>query len=131
MSLEQASRCLARAGSLLMRVQTAADDEGPDPESAVTWAFYAYENCVMALAEMNGRRLARNHYSKVQFVRSLFADEQISRDIGDELEELNRLRKDVAYGEPGAELEAKDLEVLASDLEEFIDEVQSRMDTLQ
>ena len=51
----------------------------------------------------------------------------ISRDIGDELEELNGLRKDVAYGEPGPELRERDLEDLAIELEEFIDEVDVRI----
>ena len=95
------------------------------------WAFYAYENCVIALAEMHGRDWARNHLAKARLARVLFAEELISRDIGDELEELNRLRKDVAYDEPGEELEKRNLEALASELEEFIDEIELRMDTLK
>ena len=113
------------------KVQIASNDEGPDPESAVTWAFYAYENCVVALAEMHGRSWARNHQSKARLARTLFEEELVSRDIGDELEELNRLRKDVAYDEPGQELEDRNLEALASDLEEFIDEIELRMDALK
>ena len=132
MSLEQARRAIGRARVQLARVQLEAGDfEDPDPESAVTWAFYSYENCVRALAEMHGRNWAPNHYAKVRLARSLYADKLISKDIGDELEELNRLRKDVAYGEPGAELEERDLETLASELEKFIDEVQSCMDALK
>ena len=42
-----------------------------------------------------------NHYAKVRLARNLYAEQLISKDIGDELEELNRLRKDVAYGKPG------------------------------
>ena len=103
----------------------------PDPESAVTWAFYSYENCVTALAEMHGRDWTPNHYAKVRLARGLYADQLISKDIGDELEELNRLRKDVAYGAPGAELEERDLKTLAAELEKFIDEVQARMDALK
>ena len=74
------------------KVQLAAYDDDPDPESAVMWAFYAYENCVIALAEMHGRNWARNHPDKARLARAFFAEELISRDIGDELEELNRLR---------------------------------------
>ena len=95
------------------------------------WAFYAYENCVIALAEMHERNWARNHPDKARLARAFFAEELISRDIGDELEELNRLRKDVAYDEPGEELEERDLEALASQLEEFINEIESRMDALK
>ncbi len=38
------------------------------------------------------------------------------------IENLNALRKDVQYGEPGPELAEIDLENLASELEKFIDE---------
>lgn len=131
MSIRQAVECLVRAKKQLERVQLAANDEHPDPESAVTWAFYAYENCVIALAEMHERNWARNHLAKARLARAFFAEELISRDIGDELEELNRLRKDVAYDEPGQELEERNLERLASELEEFIDEIELRMEALQ
>ncbi len=94
------------------------------------WAFYAYENCVTALAEMHGRSWNKNHFDKVRLARSFYADGLISRDIGDELEELNSLRKDVAYEEPGPELAEKDLESLSSELEEFVEEIESRMDAL-
>ena len=59
--------------------------------------------------------------------RKLHADGRISRDIGDELEQLNSLRKDVAYDEPGSDLSARNLEDLAYELEEFIEEVDSRI----
>ena len=125
MSLDQARSCLSRATSQLEKVQNAAD-----AEDAVMWAFYAYENCVVALAEMHNRDWERNHYSKARLARVLFADGLTTRDVGDELEELNRLRKDVAYGEPGRELEEKDLEMLASQLEEFVEAVQESLDVL-
>ncbi len=94
------------------------------------WAFYAYENSVVTLAELHGRAWDKNHYAKARLARELYAEQLVSRDIGDELEELNRLRKDVAYGEPGAELEERDLEDLAFELEDFIDEIESRMEAL-
>lgn len=131
MSLRRAADCLLRARKQLERVQLAADNEFPDPESAVTWAFYAYENCVIALAEMHRRNWARTHPDKVRLARAFFAEQLVSRNIGDELEELNRLRKDVAYDEPGQELEERNLEALASELEEFIDEIELRMETLK
>ncbi len=128
MSLERAAGCLARARRQLPKVQSAA--ELSEPEDAVTWAFYAYENCVVALAEMYNLIWETNHHNKARLARRLHADGQISRDVGDELEDLNRLRKDVAYDDPGPELEDKDLEKLALELEDFIEEIQSRLDEL-
>ncbi|MCY4376109.1 MAG: hypothetical protein OXC31_20330 [Spirochaetaceae bacterium] len=52
----------------------------------------------------------------------------VSRDVRDTLEELNRLRMDVAYDEPGPELQETDLDALEVDLEGFIDEIASLMD---
>ena len=98
-------------------------EEPFDPQNAVMWAFYAYENCVVALAELHGRRWTRNHYGKAQLARSLHADGLISRDIGDELEKLNVLRKGVAYDLPDPELDELDIEDLAYELEAFIDEI--------
>lgn len=129
MSLERAVECLARARRQLPKVQSAADEA--EPEDAVTWGFYAYENCVVALAEMHDLDWERNHYNKARLARRLYTDGRISRDVGDELEELNRLRKDVAYDDPGTELEDKDLEKLAFELEGFIEEIQSRLDALR
>ena len=57
--------------------------------------------------------------------RSLHAEGLISLDIGDDLELLNRLRKDVAYEQPGPELLEQNLDDLATDLAELIDEIQS------
>ena len=128
MSLEQAKKHIARAERQWERVALATrvvDDE--DPESAVTWAFYAYENCVTALAELHGRSWAKNHGKKVQLARRLYADGLIPRDVGDELEQLNDLRKNVAYDEPGPELDSHDLEALSSGLDAFIKEVKSRI----
>ena len=102
-AVHEARQHIARARRQLERVQVAAWDRD-DPEEAVTWAFYAYENCVAALAERFGRKWTRNHREKADLARKLHAEGLISRDIGDELEELNGLRKDVAYGEPGPEL---------------------------
>jgi uncharacterized protein YutE (UPF0331/DUF86 family) len=115
----------------LERVQVAADDQGPDPERAVTWAFYAYENCVIVLAEMHERTWARTHPDKARLARTFYDEKLISRDIGDELEELNGLRKAVAYDEPDSELKDRNLEMLASELEEFIGEVETRMHALR
>ena len=98
-----------------------------DPESAVTWAFYSYENCVTALAELYDRRWTKNHREKVQLARRLYHEGLVSRDVGDKLEELNDLRKNVAYDEPGPDLESADLEDLTDALEALIKEVKARI----
>ena len=41
------------------------------------------------------------------------------------------MRKDVAYGEPGSELEQMDLENLAIELEQFLDEVERIVDATE
>lgn len=123
MGADEARKRIDRARQQLNRVQSASRDH--DPESAVVWAFYAYENCVTALAEFHGRRWTQNHRQKAQLARNLHNDGLISRDVGDELEQLNELRKNVAYDGPGPELQEVDLEDLAHKLEEFIDEIES------
>ena len=126
MSVEGAKKHIARAKKQLERVQTAWFDS-QEAEQAVTWGFYAYENCVTALAERYGYQWTPNHRKKADLARRLCDDGLISRDVGDDLEEFNRLRKDVAYGEPGYDLLAVDLEELLSELEEFVEEVESRI----
>ena len=67
MSIEQARASLAVAKSQLEKVQIAAnaDDDNQDPENAVMWAFYAYENSVVALAEMHGRSWEKTTSSRL------------------------------------------------------------------
>ncbi|MCY4074826.1 MAG: hypothetical protein OXH04_05290 [Acidobacteria bacterium] len=127
MGVAEAQPHIVRARRQLERVQVAAW-EPPDAEQAVTWAFYAYENCIVALAELHALRWKKNHREKAEMARRLHADGLVSRDVGDTLEELNRLRMDVAYDEPGPELRDTDLEVLAGDLEAFVDEIGDAID---
>ena len=124
MGVAEAEPHVARARRQLERVQAAAWDPA-DAEGAVTWAFYAYENCIVALAEMHDLEWKRNHREKAELARRLYANGLVSRDVGDTLEELNGLRMDVAYDEPGPDLQETDLEALAVDLERFIDEIAS------
>ena len=125
--LDEAKIHLDRAKKHLERVQNEAYGDG-DPEEAVTWAFYAYENCVSALAETLGRTRTHDHAQKAVLARAFHAEQLVSLDAGDLLVKLNRLRKDVEYGEPGGDLMEVDLENLSSDLEGYIDEVESCMD---
>ena len=128
MGLEEAESHLSTAQKHLERVQNKANDTDGDPGEAVTWAFYAYENCISALAEAFGRRWTHDHVHKAELARTFYAEQLVSRDVGDLLEKLNRLRKDVEYGEPGSDLREVDLEDLSSDLERYIDEVESCVD---
>ena len=128
MGLEEAESHLSTAQKHLERVQNEANDTDGDPEEAVTWAFYAYENCISALAEVFGRRWTHDHVQKAELARTFHAEQLVSRDVGDLLEKLNRLRKDVEYGEPGNDLREMDLEDLNSGLESYIDEVESCVD---
>ena len=130
MGIEEAGQHIARARRQLNRVQVASWDP-QDHEQAVTWAFYAYENCVAALAERYSRRWAKNHREKAELARRLYDDGLVSRDVGDELEELNTLRKDIAYDDPGSNLLERDLEDLAIELEQLIDEIDSRIGLAQ
>lgn len=106
----------------LERVQSAWW-EPSDAVEAVTFAFYAYENAIVAIAELNGRRWTKNHREKADLAQELFEAGLISTDVSDRLREFNDLRKNVAYDEPGPELEQLDLEDVASELEAFINEV--------
>ena len=127
MGHQEAQDALNRARKQWDRVSNAAWPP-EDYEEAVTWAFYAYENCVVAAAEAQGIPWRKVHPNKVAVARQLYANGQVGRDIGDELERLNELRKDVQYGDPGSELLEVDLEDLASELETFIDEVAALLD---
>ena len=121
MGLQEAQDALNRARKQWERVSAAWPLE--DYETAVTWAFYAYENCVVAAAEAQGIAWRKLHYNKVAIARQLYENGQVRRDIGDELERLNELRKDVQYGGPGLELLEVDLEYLVIELETFVEEV--------
>ena len=132
MNIDKARDAIDRAKRQLEKVQVASwEPQDQDHEQAVMWAFYAYENCVTALAELYGYKWTRNHREKADLARKFHAEGLVSRDIGDELEDLNNLRKDVAYGDPGSDLSARDLDELAIELEEFIDEVNSRIASSQ
>lgn len=126
MSLENAKEALERAKTQLERVQEACVSE--DHEEAVTWAFYAYENAVVSAAEINGLSWKKSHVSKVAVARELYQVGYVTVDVGNFLEELNDLRKNVSYGEPGADLESVDLEDLSSELENFIDQIDEMID---
>lgn len=125
MSQAKADHHLGVAKKQLDRVLTViwdADDE--DREIAVTWAFYAYENSVVAAAEKANIGWQMTHWSKLDVADEIHRRGLVSVSVRERLEELNELRKDVQYGEAGPDLKNYDLEDLAIELERFIDEVQ-------
>lgn len=121
MSLEEARSKLDLAKSHLERVRDGVMAE--DRVEAVTWAFYAYESAVVAAAEREGVSWQKNHPSKAKAAAELHQSGALSRDVSETLRELNELRKDVAYGEAGPDLETIDLEDLEAELEEFVEEI--------
>lgn len=127
MSLPGARKALKIAQRHLERVQVAWS-EPQDAVEVVTFAFYAYENAIVALAELYGRPWTKNHYEKAELAHRLFQDGLISLDVSDRIRHFNELRKDVAYDEPGPELARLDLEDVASDLENFVEEVDSKIE---
>ena len=123
MSIQEAQRQIGVAKKQLDRVQAASwEPTDDDREVAATWAFYAYENCVVAVAEALDRPWQKIHQRKADLARALYKDGILSRDLGETLEDLNEIRKNVQYGEPGLELLDLDLAELASELEAFYDE---------
>jgi hypothetical protein len=118
----EAKEALTRARKQLERVQTASW-EPQDPEEAVTWAFYAYENALRALAEARGDTLAKNHGRKAEYAGRMAKQKILSTDAEARLVELNGLRKQVSYGDIYGDLAALDLEDIVSELEAFLDEV--------
>jgi hypothetical protein len=121
--LQSAKRHLRIAKKHLERAQ-ATSDAPSGPEECVTWSFYAFENAVSAAADAAGIRWDRNHPSKQRAAKLLHKRGIVSFDISDRLEELNALRKDIQYGEPGEDLQQVPSEDLVGELESFIDEVE-------
>lgn len=65
--------------------------EPEDREACIIWAFYAYENAVVAAAEAVGISWSKNHPSKQKAARELYKDGHVSADVSDKLDELNEL----------------------------------------
>jgi hypothetical protein len=76
------------------------------------------------LREAKNLPWAKSHYKKAELAAELAENKVLSKDLHDEILRLNDLRKDVSYGEPGAELSDEDLEDLVGGLELMIAEVE-------
>jgi len=102
-----------------------------DPASCVTNVFYSYENIVVAVAEAHGKKWTRNHYEKAELAEKLAEAGIVSVNVKDVILELNDLRKDVSYGEPGNALANADLEQYVADVEGFFNEVEAIVNALE
>jgi hypothetical protein len=130
MSLEAAREHLDLASKQWERATTDAW-EPSDSASCVTNAFYAYENLIVAVAEAKDVAWSKNHYKQAALAKELATNGVLSKDLSDEVLRLNDLRKDVSYGEPGAELRDEDLENLVTELESLINEVEEFVTRLE
>lgn len=105
--------------------------EPADPGQCVSLVFYSFENAVVAAAEAVGYEWEKKHASKAKVAHLLVKNGKLKTDVSHRLTDLNRLRKDVSYGEPGAELSNVNLEDLISEIEQFTDEVDELLSSLE
>jgi hypothetical protein len=103
----------------------------PDAAECVTKCFYALENAVVAAAIALEMPWKKQHPDKAKIAADLAKQSKVSADISDRLHELNDLRKDVSYDEPGPELAAVDLEDLLGDVESYLEEVRHILDDVE
>lgn len=99
--------------------------EPAEPAECVTKCFYALENALTAAVLVLGETPTTKHYEKSNLAKQLASQSKLKQDISKRLNELNDLRKDVQYGQPGTELANADLEDILGEIEGFIDEVES------
>ena len=107
--------------------------EPTDPAECVTKCFYAFENAVVAAAEALGIAWTKNHNEKATLAARLIdhGRGKLTKNIRDLLAELNNVRKDISYDEPGPELAEIDLEDRVSELEDYLSQVQSLIDDIK
>jgi uncharacterized protein (UPF0332 family) len=130
MGINRAREHLSVAKSHLTKVQAYWED--PDTlDQAVTWAFYAYENAVVAAAEASSIPWRPTHPSKVEAAAILYERGIVPVDVGPLLARLNQARKDVAYGEPSELLDKIDAEKLVTDLEAFVHDVERYIESIE
>jgi hypothetical protein len=92
--------------------------------------LFIYENAVVAGAIALGYEWQATHPSKVEVAQRLVREGRVKTDVGERLTDLNKLRKDVSYGDPGDELGEVDLEDVVAELDAFIDEVDDLLSSL-
>lgn len=90
----------------------------------VSKSFYGYENAVVAAAIALKLPWKKTHPDKQRIATELASAGKVATDISSLLADLDKLRKDVSYDEPGPALQAVNLEDLISGLEMFLEEVE-------
>ena len=105
--------------------------EPADPAECVSKCFYAFENAVVAAAMALDITWKRDHKQKADVAALLFNEGKLENNIHELLVDLNSLRKDISYDEPGPILEEMDLEDLLSDLEDYLSQVESLINEVE
>jgi hypothetical protein len=90
----------------------------------VSKSFYGYENAVVAAAVALKLPWKKTHPDKQRVATELASAGKVTTDISALLANLDKLRKDVSYDEPGPELQVVDLEDLINGLETFLEDVE-------
>jgi uncharacterized protein (UPF0332 family) len=129
--LEESRKYLKRAREQLDKACVDSWDPAEDAASCITNSFYAYENVVVALAIAHGRKWTPKHDAKAGLAKKFFELGILRQDVSGWMIELNGLRKDVSYGEPGPELANVGLEEVVSDLERMVDEVDAIITSIE
>ena len=131
------SECVSEARNRLKLATKQCDDawtaswEPPDPAECVSKCFYAFENAVVAAATVLGRKWKKDHRKKANLAATLFSEGKLTTNIRDLLFNLNDVRKDISYDEPGSTLAEIDLDDLVSDLEDYLRQVESLIDDVE
>lgn len=121
-----------RIGKARQRLKTAREQweqaavnswEPAEPAECITKCFYSFENGLTAAMLAAGKKPTTKHYEKAKIATQLFREGFLKTDVSDRLVQLNDLRKDVQYGDPGEALASVDLEDIVSELEAFLNEV--------
>ena len=105
--------------------------EPPDPAECVSKCFYAFENAVVAAATALSKKWEKDHRKKAILADTLFREGKLITNIRDLLFDLNDVRKDISYDEPGSTLAEFDLDDLVSDLEDYLGQVESLIDDVE
>lgn len=107
--------------------------EPTEPADCVSDCFYAFENAVVAAATALGIAWEKNHGKKAELAARLvnYGRGKLTKNIRDLLVELNNVRKDISYGEPGPELAEINLGDQVSELEDYLSQVESLIDDIE
>ena len=104
------------AGEHLKRVQAAWAK--PDWADLGTYGLYCLEALIRAAALTARETPIRTHWGKADQARNLAKKHKLP-DVGDLLEDLNKVRKASAYGDIDVDYDDYDAEDIAADIEKY------------